>query len=153
MKKIIFCLSLFLIVSCSGYEPLFSTKNLSFYIEDIQNVKNDEITRKISKNLSYNKLKANNKKNYVLKISSEKQNYITSKDSIGEAVTFEMVLNVKVDVFFNDDKKPLNSLMFKHKFNYNNQKNKFNLKQYKTSIEDNLINKISKEIIIKLQKL
>ena len=117
MKKIIFCLCLFLIVSCSGYEPLFSTKNLSFYIEDIENVKNDQITRKISKNLSYNKLKANNKKNYVLKISSEKQNYITSKDSIGEAVTFEMVLNVKVDVFFNNDKKPLNSLMFKHKFN------------------------------------
>ena len=93
MKKIIFYLCFFTLFGCGGYEPLFSTKNLSFYIENIENVNDDSITKGISKNLNSNKIKANDKKSYILKISSEKKENITSKNSKGEVVTYEMLID------------------------------------------------------------
>ena len=153
MKKIIFYLCFLTLFGCGGYEPLFSTKNLSFYIENIENVNNDSITREISRNLNSNKIKVNDKKGYVLKISSEKKENITSRNSKGEVVTYEMLIDTKVDVFYENKDLPFNTLKFNNNFSYNNQVNKFDLNQYKKEIEKNIINKISQEIIIKLQSL
>ena len=153
MKKIIFYLCFFALFGCGGYEPLFSTKNLSFYIEDVKNVNNDFITKKISRNLDSNKIKINNKKNYILEISSSKEENITSKNSKGEVLTYEMIINVEVKVFFKNVKFPFSTLRFKENFNYSNQGNKFDLSQYKKKIERNLIDKISQEILIKLQSI
>ena len=153
MKKIIFYLCFFTLFGCGGYEPLFSTKNLSFYIENIENVNNDSITKGISKNLNSNKIKTNDKKGYILKISSEKKENITSKNSKGEVVTYEMLIDIKVDVFYENKDFPFNTLKFNNNFIYNNQVNKFDLNQYKKEIEKNMIDKISQEIVIKLQSL
>jgi outer membrane lipopolysaccharide assembly protein LptE/RlpB len=138
---------------CAGYEPLFSTKNLSFYVSDIENINGDNITKDISRNLNNNKLKKNDKKNYKLKISSSRNNNITSRDTKGIALTYEMIVNVEVEVFNNNSDFPLDTLNFNKNFNYNNQVNKFNLSEYKKGILKNIINKISQEIVIKLQSL
>ena len=153
MKKIIFYLCFFALFGCGGYEPLFSTKNLSFYIEDVKNVNNDFITKKISRNLDSNKIKIDNKKNYILEISSSKEENITSKNSKGEVLTYEMIINVEVKVFFKNVKFPFSTLRFKENFNYSTQGYKFDLSQYKKKIERNLIDKISQEILIKLQSI
>jgi len=58
---------------CAGYEPMFSTKKLSFYIDAIDNVNESKITRKISKNLNNNKKEIEDKKKYILKILSDKK--------------------------------------------------------------------------------
>ena len=73
MRKIIIYLCFFILSGCVGYNPLFSTKKLSFYIEAVENVSDNKITRKISKNLSNNNLKIEDKKNYILKITSYKK--------------------------------------------------------------------------------
>ncbi len=153
MKKILFYLCFFSMFGCAGYEPLFSTKNLSFYISDIENINGDNVTKDISRNLNNRKLKTDDKKNYKLKISSNRNNNITSRDTKGVALTYEMVVNVEVKVFNNNSEFPLNTLNFNKNFNYNNQLNKFNLSEYKKGILKNIINKISQEIIIKLQSL
>ena len=41
MKKLLFCLCLFGLLNCSGYKPIFAVKNLSFEIEEIINVNDD----------------------------------------------------------------------------------------------------------------
>ena len=153
MKKLCFYLCFIGLFSCTGYEPIFSVKELNFYIEDIIINKNDDISKKISKNLNINKLKKDNKKNYILKISSSKRNQITSKDKKGNALTFAIFIDVQIDVFYNNLEQSTHTLKFSNNFNYNNQQNKFDLSQYKKTIEENMISKISQDIVIKLQTL
>jgi hypothetical protein len=153
MKKIFFYLCIFSIFGCAGYEPLFSTKNLSFYIEDIKNINNDVITKKISKNINNNKLKGENKIVYLLEIESDIINNIASKDSKGNPLTYNIILDVKVKVFKRNTELPINILKFDKSINYNNQANKFNLSEYKKTIIENITNKISQEILISLQSL
>tara|TARA_B110000037_G_scaffold170705_1_gene193648 strand:+ start:557 stop:1018 length:462 start_codon:yes stop_codon:yes gene_type:complete len=153
MKKIFFYLCIFSIFGCAGYEPLFSTKNLSFYIEDIKNINNDVITKKISKNINNNKLKGENKIVYLLEIESNIINNIASKDSKGNPLTYNIILDVKVKVFKRNTELPINILKFDKSINYNNQANKFNLNEYKKTIIENITNKISQEILISLQSL
>tara|TARA_B100000787_G_C16187671_1_gene295617 strand:- start:487 stop:912 length:426 start_codon:yes stop_codon:yes gene_type:complete len=138
---------------CAGYEPMFSTKKLSFYIDAIDNVNESKITRKISKNLNNNKKEIEDKKKYILKILSDKKNNITSRDSKGVASTYEMVINVKVEVFYNDINTPIATFVINKNSNYRNQINKFSLSQYKNTIEENIIKEIAQEITIKLQSL
>ena len=153
MKKIIFCLFIFTLFGCVGYEPLFSTKNLSYYIVDIENVNSDNVTKKISKNLDSNKFKIDNKKGYLLKISSNKSSTIVSSDTKGHVTSYEMIVNVEVKVFSNNSLVPSNILQFNKNFAYKNQANKSNLNQYKINILNNMINIISQDIVIKLQSL
>jgi len=153
MKKIFFYLCIFSIFGCAGYEPLFSTKNLSFYIEDIKNINNDVITKKISKNINNNKLKGENKIVYLLEIESNIINNIASKDSKGNPLTYDIILDVKVKVFKRNTELPINILKFDKSINYNNQANKFDLNEYKKTIIENITNKISQEILISLQSL
>ena len=153
MKKIFFYLCIFSIFGCAGYEPLFSTKNLSFYIEDIKNINNDVITKKISKNINNNKLKGENKIVYLLEIESDIINNIASKDSKGNPLTYNIILDVKVKVFKRNTELPINILKFDKSINYNNQANKFDLNEYKKTIIENITNKISQEILISLQSL
>ena len=153
MKKIFFYLCIFSIFGCAGYEPLFSTKNLSFYIEDIKNINNDVITKKISKNINNNKLKGENKIVYLLEIESNIINNIASKDSKGNPLTYNIILDVKVKVFKRNTELPINILKFDKSINYNNQANKFDLNEYKKTIIENITNKISQEILISLQSL
>ena len=153
MKKIFIYLCLFSVFGCAGYEPLFSTKNLSFYIDDIKNVNNDIITKKISRNLNSNKLKKDNKIIYLLEIESNINNNISSKDSKGNPLTYNMILNVKVKVFNRNTELLINTLRFNKNFSYNNQTNKFNLNEYKKTIIESITNKISQEILINLQSL
>ena len=153
MRKIIVYLCFFIMSGCAGYDPIFSTKKVSFYIESIENINDSKITRKISKNLNNNKKEIEDKKKYILKILSDKKNNITSRDSKGVASTYEMVINVKVEVFYNDINTPIATFVINKNSNYRNQINKFSLSQYKNTIEENIIKEIAQEITIKLQSL
>ena len=79
MKKLLSSLCFLFIFSCSGYEPIFSTKDMNFYIDGIENIDNEETTKNIIRNIRSYKLN-DSKKNYFLKINSTKKNKITSRD-------------------------------------------------------------------------
>ena len=49
MKKFIFLIIIFKLTSCTGYEPVFSSKDLNFSISKIEISKNDKISQKIKK--------------------------------------------------------------------------------------------------------
>ena len=129
MKKIFLFLCFFSLFNCAGYEPLFSTKKLSYYIVSIENVNNDSITKKISKNLDNKKTKNINKKGYLLEISSIKNNVVTSRNSKGQVSTYEMTLDVNVKVFDNITNLLIGKLRLNKRSSYNNQVNKFDLNQ------------------------
>ena len=52
-----------------------------------------------------------------------------------------MVIDVKVEVFYNEIITPIATLIINKKSNYKNQINKFNLSQYKNIIEENIMEK------------
>lgn len=154
MKKIILYFCFLAIYGCAGYEPLFSTKELSYYVIDIKNVNKNNLTEKISKRLkNYTSKGNNNKKGYKLEISSNMSNIISSKDGKGNVSSYKMIISVNVKVFNQDSDLLISTLNFNKDFVYNNQENKSNLDKYKKDIQENIINKISQDIIIKLQSI
>ena len=154
MKRIILYFCFLAIYGCAGYEPLFSTKDLSYYVIDVENVSQNNLTDKISKRLKIYQSKDDiTKKGYKLKISSKMNNIISSKDGKGNVSSYKMIINVNVKVFNEVSDLPISTLNFDKSFDYNNQENKSNLSKYKKDILENIINKISQEIIIKLQSI
>ena len=154
MKKIILYFCFLAIYGCAGYEPLFSTKELSYYVIDIENVSKNNLTEKISKRLkNYTSKDDSNKKGYKLEISSNMNNMISSKDGKGNVSSYKMIISVNVKVFNQDSDLLISTLNFNKDFVYNNQENKSNLDKYKKDIQENIINKISQDIIIKLQSI
>ena len=142
-----------MLFGCAGFEPLFSSKNISYYIIEIENINKNDVTKKISKKLSVYKKNTNSEKGYLLKLSADTRNIIVSKDAKGQVSSYKMIVDVNLEVLSNNSTLPISVIKLTKDFIYQDQKNKFEQKQYKKDILENLIDKISQEIVIKLQSL
>ena len=151
MKKIIFIvIALFMLNNC-GYTPIYSSKNNNFYIEILQKDKS-KLNSKIENNIK--KYSNQNSENTIkLEISSNKKIDVTSKDSKGDPLKFQMTVSLKINNISKNNYKINKTKSFFANFNYNNNSNKFSLKQYEKEIEDILINKITGESIMYLAEL
>ena len=154
IKKIIIILSFFLLMGC-GYEPIYSKKklekNYNFSITSIEFEESNQINQMLINNLKSfinikNKLKLLN-----LKIKSSTNKTIISKNLKGNAERYLIEVRVNLIIFENEVLKK--EFFFKESFNYNSQTNKFNLNQYEKNIKENLISKISDNIILELYSL
>ena len=150
MKKIILILSLLILANC-GFKSILTTKNVNFKINKIEIQNNDSISLKIKKKLQIYTRNDSPDKIYNLKINSKKNRAITSKDTKGDPLTYEITISTKLEIFIAD--KFIKKIAFKKSFNYNNRSNKFDLKQYEKNNTTNLINQISENIIINLLSL
>ena len=145
MKKIILILSFLLLASC-GYQPIFSSKTSNFLIEEIIYNENDKISLKIRNNLTF----LSNTENYIrvirLKLSSEKKIDISSKDSKGDPLVYKMTISTNIEIYSNSELTKQKNII--KNFSYKNTENKFDLKQYEKTIENNLIETIKEDIIL-----
>ena len=151
MKKIFLYLCFLTFFSCSGYEPVFSKKDFTFYINDIENIDNKKTTKQVIANILSYKLDNVNNKNYSLKVNSSKNKEITSRDSKGNPLTYRITINVEVEVFRGNSNILFDTINIMKDFTYNYQVNQFELGQYKRNIIESLIVKISEEVIVTLQ--
>ncbi len=152
MKKINFYLVLLIILlSACDYKPIYSNKNINFSIKEINTKNQNRLITILKNNLKIYLKNKNIEKNYALNIESKEIKKITSKDTLGNAKTHSLEIIIKLKVFKN--KKVIADKKFTEIFNYNAQKNKFNLSQYEKNIGTNLINKISENIIIYLSSI
>ena len=150
MKKIVVIFFMFSLLGCSGYKPIFSSNNFDFYIKEIENVNNDKITRKLIKKIkSYSN--ENQKRPLALRINSEKEEIIISKDTKGNPLIFEIILKSTIEVSYQNEE--ISNFTLIENFTYNNQSNKFEMSQYKKNVENNLLNKIAENLILNLQSL
>ena len=151
MKKLIFVvISLFILNNC-GYAPIYSSKNSNFYI-DISQKDRSKLNSKIEKNIK--KFSNQNNENIIqLEISSNKKINTISKDKKGDPSRFNMAISLTINILNKNNYEINKTKSFTEKFDYNNNSNKFSLKQYEKDIEDNLINKIVEESIIYLSEL
>ena len=149
MRKICLLILVLFLTGCSGYKPVFSTKDVNFFINQIIITDNDKISYKIKKKMKPYSSENTNKIKINLSINSSKEVKIIAKDNKGDALMFNLVINSSIEILSNDmvEKK----YQFTEKFTFKNQTNKFELDQYKRSLEDELIDKIFEKLILNLR--
>ena len=154
LKKIITTLSFLILLSC-GYESIHSNKqinsNYNLSINTINYTGNNKVSHilknKIKKNL-------NNEKKSTglnLNLNSRLEKVVTSKDKKGNPIRYSIEIIINLEVFESGISKGKTN--FEENFEYNNKSNKFDLKQYEENIKDNLIARLSDEIIRYLYSL
>ena len=150
MKKIFIVIILLILNNCAGYKPIFSSKDVNFYIGEIIIKEDNKLIRNIVKNLKPYTIQ-NDKQRITLELSLNIKEEITLKDTKGNAVSEEMeiVLEVKTSLENND----LINFNFSEKFTFNNQSNKFELNQYKKRIQITLVEKIHQDLIMRLRAI
>ena len=144
----IFLIIMFLILSNCGYQPIYSTKNLNFTIGNIEK-ENTSLNNKFEKTINALKNKKIDTK-INIKIETDRKVSIKSKDSKGNALVFELEINLKFSSLNLDNKA---ERLLSQKITYNNSDDKFKLKQYENELEDILITKIVEDLINYLSNL
>ena len=159
MKKIsylIFIIVFLIFISgCSGYKPIFASKNLQFKISEYSIEGNKILGNKIySKLYRLSKTQKNDQNarslGFLIKVSKDKN--ATSKNSAGKILEYKITLNTEVEIKdFATDNEILNktfisSLTYKVQSLYSDTVN-----LEKKTIE-NLINKTYQKLLIKLSQ-
>ena len=151
MKKLIFVvIALFVLNNC-GYSPIYSSKNNNFHIE-VSQKNRSKLNSKIENNIK--KFSDQKNENVIqLEISSNKKINIISKDKKGDPSRFSMTISLTINTLNKNNYEINKTKSFTEIFDYNNNSDKFSLRQYEKDIEDNLINKIIERSIIYLSQL
>ena len=152
MNKIIFYfLPFLLLINSCGYQPIYTNKNIHFSIKEINSINNNRLIILLKNDLNMYSDSKNKDKNYLLNVEAEKKIITTSKDTAGNPKTYLMEVIVKIEV--QENYGEITKKNFVEKFNYNTQDNKFNQHQYEENIEENLIRKISENIVLYLSSI
>ena len=150
MNKILNYIIIFFLLtllSCD-YKPILSYKNYQFSI-NVDKISGDEEINSIIVNI-FNNL-SGTKGNYFINLSSKKEKKILSKDSKGDPLIFELVIDVKYVVEKNGTTIIENNLA--RKATYNNIVDKFELESYEKTIIDNLSSNIADRIIFAISEM
>ena len=144
MKKILLVF-VFIAISGCGFNPIYSQGDNSVInqIYKIEKKGDNFINKKILNNL--NITSNNNKSNYQFEINSNYLKKGITKDKANNITNYLMQIdvNIKIINFENKIEKSFTS-----NFTYNNQSDKFELLNYEKSIKNDLISKISNEILL-----
>jgi len=148
MKFKFFLLFFLILLNSCSYKPLFYDEKIIFDISEIKIEGDKKLNNKIERNLQKKVSNSNSNKIFKLKIITNKERKITSKDSSGNPESFRLTIITKLIV--EDDKKNVKNFSYNKSQEYVSRDNKFDLKNYEKKIEDNLIIQISNEIILAL---
>jgi len=145
MKKIL--IVIFFFISACGYQPIYKVDKeiTKIKIKDAKFSGDQEISKEVFLKLPFI-IEKNDDLNTLI-IESRKIISETSKDSKGQATSYRTSLNINLKLT-NSENKTITDKKLKKEFSYDTKKDKFKLKRYQKQIEKDLIDKISKEIII-----
>ena len=138
----------FITLSGCEYKPIFSTNKSNFAITEIKFVGEKNIATKINNNLNIYNDTEGKSIFYNLEINANREKNILTRDTKGNPKIFEIKILIELVIFENNEIKSEKEI--EKNFTYNNNSNKFDLKQYEKSIENNLISEIISEIILHL---
>ena len=146
MRNIILIL-IFLLSSC-GYQPLYSNKNTNkFTFKEIEIRGDKTINRNLVSSTFIKKDQQDFRYEKII-IESDKKIVETSKNSKGQPESYRMSINLKITVINND--RILKEKTFSEAFSYRNLDNKSDLNEYENNVQNNLITKITEDLILYL---
>ena len=151
MKNLKYIFIFVFVLSC-GYTPIYQTEQKSNIKLDTIDFSGDkDINREIVKNLDkYRDSDTNNI--FDLSINSTKKEDIVTKDKKGNATSYKLTLEVDINLKnISNDKKFTKK--FSKNMSFNSKNNKFELDQYRLSLEKNMISQILQDINLYLRNL
>ena len=89
----------------------------------------------------------------VIKIETGRVIDIIQKDDKGDPTRFKMTISLNVNTLSKNENEINKTKIFVSSFDYNNNSNKFTLKQYEKEIENILVNKVVEKSVIYLSEL
>lgn len=140
----------FFFLSSCGFNPIFSSKNMVVSIGRIE-AENTQLNSEISKALRQISLQNQLEKKIDIRISSEKNILIKSKDKSGDPKIFELVINLEIEILnpsYNNFKKE-----FIKRISYKNDDDKFKLSEYRKELESTFVKELVMDIINFLSSL
>jgi hypothetical protein len=148
MRNLIIIMFVLLFSNCNGYQPIFDSSGLNFYLKEITLKDDSSISRHLSKRLE--PLRSNTeKKPFIIEIKSSKTENVISRDSKGDPSIFELIVEINIEVLNQNPKKKFS---LKETSNYDNQQNKFELEQYKQNLTKTLTDNIAEKLITRLRE-
>ena len=134
------------LVSC-GFQSIYLSDKSNFSFNKSNAVGEIKISKEIISNLR--SLKKDNGE-YELIIETIFKKNVSSKNKRGDPEVFDM--NLDVNLTLKKDNDILRN-KFKEKLSYNNLKSKFELKQHENNLKSNLVQKITRDILIYLNSI
>ena len=151
MKNLKYLFIFVFVLSC-GYTPIYQTdQKLNIKLDNVNSSGDKDINREIVKNLDkYRDVDTNNI--FDLSINSSKREDIVTKDKKGNATSYKLTLEVDINLRnISNDKKFTKK--FSKNTSFNSKNNKFELDQYRLSLEKNMISQILQDINLYLRNL
>ena len=149
MKKIAFIIFLFL-YSC-GYQSVNKIDKSNYSISKYKLLGDRQVNKILKKNFERNKNNLNSKNKFEIILTSDMVKSKKSKNRAGEATNFTLEIIVDLAIFQNGQK--VKNLIINENTNYNNNDNKFELKQYEKILINDLVDKIINRIYLNLSTI
>ena len=149
LKSINLILTFLLFISC-GYSPLYKNlTNVNFSITLNEVNGNRTINNLIKSKLNiYNSNDA--KKKYDIDINTKYIKDIIAKDTTGAATEYKLTISTSFKVNSNDYKR---EFLFEESFNMKSISDKLEEQDYEKNIQSNLVNTITRKLILQLSLL
>jgi len=150
IKKIFSSLSVLMILVGCGYQPIYSSKNLNFNINQLELKGDIDLNRQIRDRLSnFQSNKSDQSVIYNIKINTTSNRTISTKDAKGNPTLY--ALTVTINLSYSTLGETEKDKSFSESIGYQNNDNKFDLKRYENTLKKNLTNTIIEDIILFLQ--
>jgi len=150
IKKIFSSLIVLMILVGCGYQPIYSSKNLNFNINQLELKGDIDLNRQIRDRLSnFQSSKSDQSVVYNIKINTTSNRTISTKDAKGNPTLYAqtVTINLSYSSLIESEKNK----SFSESIGYQNNDNKFDLKRYENTLKKNLTNTIIEDIILFLQ--
>tara|TARA_B100000575_G_C22946329_1_gene547480 strand:+ start:369 stop:833 length:465 start_codon:yes stop_codon:yes gene_type:complete len=141
----IILISLFFLQTSCGYKIVNNLDNFRFTIIDHKLTGEKKINNLLDKN--FKRFEDNNprsKSNFIVHANSASNRSIISKNSSGEALSYNLKITIVIEVYENNNL--VNKTTFNENTTFDNLNSKFELKQY----ENILIQDLTEQIIFKI---
>ena len=150
IKKIFSSLIVLMILVGCGYQPIYSSKNLNFNINQLELKGDIDLNRQIRDRLSnFQSNKSDQSLIYNIKINTTSNRTISTKDAKGNPALY--ALTVTINLSYSTLGETEKNKSFSESIAYQNNDNKFDLKRYENTLKKNLTNTIIEDIILFLQ--
>ena len=149
MKKFIFII--FLLLNACGYQSVNKIDKSNYYISKYKFLGNQQVNKILKKNFERNKSNINSEKEFEIIATSNLVKSKKSKDRAGEATNLSLEIVVDLEIFQNG--KKIKKITINENTNYNNNDNKFELKQFEKILINDLVNKIIYRIDLNLSSI
>ena len=149
MKKILFALTLFL-TSC-GYQAVNKIDKTNFVVSKYDFLGNSQVNKILKRNFDKNKKNDNLQNEFEIIVNSKLIKSNNAKNRAGEVINLSIKIIVDLEVSQYGEK--IKKLSFTENSNYNNNDNKFELKQFEKILVNDLVDKIIRRINLDLSSI